>query len=94
MSTPLSPPVGELTGQIGDWEEAVGDNNKLALMAGMVASANPLPEEAPPDGEVSWQDGTTTKVPLLSAQDAIVAIGSTTEASCSDCATLLVTAAD
>ena len=58
-------PVGELTGQIGDWEEAVGDNNKRALMAGMVASDSPLSEEAPPDGEVAWQDGTTTKVPLL-----------------------------
>ena len=37
--------VGELTGQIGDWEEAVGENNKRALMAGVVASVNPLPEE-------------------------------------------------
>lgn len=40
-------PVGELTGQIGDWEEAVGDNNKRALMAGMVASVNPLSGKAP-----------------------------------------------
>ena len=86
-------PVGELTGQIGDWEEAVGDNNKRALMAGMVASATPLSEEAPSDGEVTWQDGTTTKVPLLSAQDAIVAIETTTAAPCSDCTMLLVTAA-
>ena len=84
-------PVGELTGQIGDWEEAVGDNNKRALMAGMVASVSPLSEEAPPDGEVAWQDGTTTKVPLVSAQEAIVAIESTTSAPCSDCAMLLVT---
>ena len=87
-------PVGELTGQIGDWEEAVGDNDKRALMAGMVASASPLSEVAPPDGEVSWQDGTSTKVPLLSAQDAIVAIGSTTAEPCSDCTDLLVTAAE
>src|SRR5512135_3296113 len=43
-------PVGELTAQVGDWEEAVGDNNKRALMAGMVASASPLSEDAPPDG--------------------------------------------
>lgn len=86
-------PVGELTGQIGDWEEAVGDNNKRALMAGMVASASPLPDEAPPDGEVTWQDGTTTTVPLLSAQDAIVAIESTAEAPCPDCTMLLATAA-
>jgi hypothetical protein len=84
-------PVGELTGQIGDWEEAVGDNNKRALMAGLVASANPLSDEAPPDGEVTWQDGTTTKVPLLAAQQAIVAIENTVEAPCSDCDMLLVT---
>jgi hypothetical protein len=86
--------VGDLTGQIGDWEEAVGDNNKRALMAGMVATERPLSEAAPPDGEVTWQDGTTTKVALLAAQDAIVAIESTTEAPCSDCTMLLVTAAE
>jgi hypothetical protein len=86
-------PVGELTGQIGDWEEAVGDNNKRALMAGMLASDRPLSEEAPPDGEVTWQDGTTTTVPLMSAQQAIVAIESTTEAPCADCSMLLVTEA-
>src|SRR5262245_30546814 len=61
-------PVGELTGQIGDWEAAVGDNNKRALMAGMVASANPLSDAAPPDGEVTWPDGRTTKVPVLAPQ--------------------------
>ena len=84
-------PVGDLTGQIGDWEEAVGDNNKRALMAGYVASVNPLSEEAPPDGEVTWQDGMTTTVPLLSAQSAVVAIESTTAAPCSDCVMLLIT---
>jgi hypothetical protein len=86
-------PVGELSGQIGDWEEAIGDNNKRALMAGSIASDQPLAEEAPPDGEVAWQDGTTTKVPLMSAQQAIVAVGSTTAAPCPDCAMLLVTEA-
>ena len=86
-------PVGELTGQIGDWELAVGDNNKRALMAGLVAADSPLSEEAPPDGQVAWQDGTTTKVPLLSALGAIVAIESTTSAPCPDCTMLLVTAA-
>jgi hypothetical protein len=84
-------PVGELTGQVGDWEEAVGDNNKRALMAGLIASDRPLAEDAPPDGEVTWQDGTTTKVPLMSAQQAIVAMESTTEAPCADCTMLLVT---
>ena len=84
-------PVGELTGQIGDWEEAVGDNNKRALMAGMVAVDSPLSDVAPPDGEVLWQDGSTTQVPLLSAQEALAAIGRTAAASCPDCTMLLVT---
>ena len=86
-------PVGELTGQVGDWEEAVGDNNKRALMAGLVGSVSSLSEDAPPDGEVVWHDGTTTTVPLLSANAAFVAIETTTAARCSDCAMLLVTAA-
>jgi hypothetical protein len=85
-------PVGELTGQLGDWEEAVGENNKLALMAGMVLSNGPLSEEQPPDGVVTWPDGTTTKVPLLSATQALVAIAKTTAAPCSDCQPLLVRA--
>jgi len=84
-------PVGELTGQVGDWEAAVGDNNKRALMAGLIASDRLLSEDAPPDGEVVWQDGTTTKVPLMSAQQAIGAMASTTEPPCPDCAMLLVT---
>lgn len=87
-------PIGELTGQVGDWEEAVGDNNKRALMAGLVASDRPLSEDAPPDGEVTWQDGSTTQVALMSAQEAIVAIENTTEAPCSDCTMLLATAAE
>ncbi len=87
-------PVGELTGQIGDWEEAFGDNNKRALMAGMVSSASPLSDVAPPGGEVIWQDGTTTTVPLLSAQDAVNAIQDTAAAPCSDCTMLLATAAE
>lgn len=52
-------PVGELTGQIGDWEEAVGDNNKRALMGGMVLTDSPLSDETPPDGEsdlAGWVD--------------------------------------
>ena len=60
-------------------------------MAGMVASVSPLAEDAPPDGKVTWQDGTTSKVPLMSAQQAIVAMESTTEAPCADCTMLLVT---
>jgi hypothetical protein len=85
-------PVGDLTSQIGDWEPAVGDNNKRALMAGLVLTDAIVSGALPPDGAVSWQDGTTTKVPLLSAQDALLAIGSTTSAPCLDCAPVMVSA--
>jgi len=51
VASPVTP-VGELTGQIGDWEIAVGDNNKLALMAGLLAGDG-LADEWPPDGLVT-----------------------------------------
>ena len=78
---PAVTPVGEATGQLGDWEEAVGDNNKRALMAGLIATVEPLPDDGQRDGEVTWQDGTTTRAPLIPAQGAVVAMESTTEAS-------------
>jgi hypothetical protein len=85
--------VGELTGQIGDWEIAVGDNNKMALMSGLIAAADDLSDDRPPDGLVTWPDGTTTSVALLSAKQAIAAIGSR-PTPCPDCrAPLLATAA-
>jgi hypothetical protein len=93
-SAPPIVPVGELTGQIGDWEAAVGDNNKRALMAGHVFTVAVLPGSARQDGEVSWPDGTTTRVPVMAAQDAIVAIGATAPTtSCDGCADLIATEA-
>ena len=86
-------PVGELTGQIGDWEAAVGDNNKRALYAGRVVTTSILEGGGRRDGEVLWQDGTTTRVPLISAQDAIVAIETTATSSCDDCVALVATGA-
>jgi hypothetical protein len=86
-------PVGELTGQIGDWEASVGDNNKRALMAGLVQAAVNLPSEAPPDGELRWQNGATETVRLLSAQEAISAIRADGNGDCSDCAPLQITGA-
>lgn len=83
--------VGELTGQVGDWEEAVGDNNKRALMAGLVEAAAGLPTETPRDGEVRWQDGTTTSVALISAQQALAAINAGTSGQCGDCTPLRLT---
>ena len=85
--------VGELTGQIGDWELDVGDNNKRALYAGMVEAPDGLPGEQPSDGEIRWPDGTTEAVPVLSAQQAVSAIRDTATAPCSDCTMMQITAA-
>lgn len=76
--------TGELTSQIGEWEAAVGDNNKVALMAGKVESMIDLPDDPPNRGEVKWLDGTTQGVDVLSAAAALedlVAGG----ADCGDC---------
>jgi hypothetical protein len=92
VGAPRVIPVGELTSQIGDWEPAVGDNNKRALMSGLVLTETPLSDATPPDGLVTWQDGKTTNVRLLSAQQALVAIGTTVSSACDGCAPVMVTA--
>ena len=84
--------VGELTGQVGDWELAVGDNDKRALMAGLVEADGRLPTATPPDGEVRWQDGTTASVALISAAQAVAAIRAGTSEPCGDdCTPLRIT---
>ncbi len=85
--------VGELTGQAGDWEVDVGDNNKRALYAGLVEAPDSLPSESPPDGEVRWPDGTTATVPVVSAQQAVAAIRAGASAPCGDCTAMRITAA-
>jgi hypothetical protein len=85
--------VAEQTSQVGDWELEVGENNKLALMAGMVVDNAGLAAKPPPDGEVRWQDGRTASVPLISAEQAVAAIRAGNPQPCTDCAALRITAA-
>ncbi len=84
--------VGELTSQVGDWEPAVGDNNKRALMAGLVEATAGLPAATLGDGEVRWQDGTKQTVRLISAQQAVAEIRAG-GGDCADCVPLRITAA-
>lgn len=84
--------VGELTGQEGDWEFAVGDNNKIALMSGQVHAVRALPGAVPPAGEVRWSDGSTTSLALLSADQALAQIAAAAKP-CDGCRPLRVTAA-
>lgn len=82
--------VGELTGQVGDWEPAVGDN-KMALMAGLVVADDTLAAEMPPDAEVAWADGTTAMVSVISAREAVAAIQREASGPCAGCPSLHVT---
>jgi len=86
-------PVGELTGQIGDWEAEVGDNNKRALYAGMVESGRQLSGEAPAPTEVRWEDGRTKPVRPISARQALEDLRAAGDHSCPECVPLQVTAA-
>ncbi len=84
-------PVGELTGQVGDWEEAVGGNNKPAVMAGLIEAAIDLPQEKPADGVVRWSDGATETSPLISAQEALARIkGDAGGSACLECTPLRI----
>lgn len=85
-------PVGELTSQVGDWEEANGDN-KAALFAGMVEAGAELPSTTPPDADVTFQDGSTATVPLISAVQAVTAIQATGSAPCPECRAMRITGA-
>lgn len=86
-------PVGDLTGQAGDWELAVGGNDKLALMAGLVEWTKNLPGETPPDGQILWQDGSMESVGLISAQQAISNVKSDAKGSCQECTPLQIVGA-
>ncbi|MFU8870416.1 hypothetical protein [Micromonospora sp. SL4-19] len=84
-------PVGDLTGQLGDWELANGDNNKQALLAGRVVVDGEL-AAGQTTGQVVWEDGRTQPVAVLSARDAIAQMNAVV-GDCSGCAPLQVTAA-
>ncbi|HEY0640325.1 MAG TPA: hypothetical protein VGD67_22065, partial [Pseudonocardiaceae bacterium] len=61
-------PVRLETTFAGTWEVPVGDNNKLALSAGLVEAADEvLAVPSPATAEVRWADGTTVAVPQLDA---------------------------
>ena len=85
--------VGDLTGQIGDWEAAVGDNNKPALYAGMVQAPHGLPDTPPASDKVRWLDGSSVDVQVMSAADTLAALVAAATSRCDDCQPLEVTEA-
>jgi hypothetical protein len=86
-------PVGELTGQVGDWEPGVGNNHKAALAAGLVTAQGPLPVRAPALARIEWPDGMGRDVPLLPAAEALRAVAKAGAGDCPSCTPLVVTAA-
>ncbi len=83
-------PVGELIGQIGDWEAAIGENNKVALNAGLVVTMATLPAAPQPTGTVTWDSGTTHRVPLLPADETLGQLRQTGIGDCPECVPLEV----
>ena len=81
----------QLEQQEGDWEPAVGENNKLAWLTGHLVAAGPLPD-APGRGKVldGSARGVSTKV--ISADDALAAM-TARRSSCDGCTDLRVTGA-
>ncbi|WBB70795.1 hypothetical protein [Micromonospora sp. WMMD812] len=90
--SPRFVPVGELTGQLGDWEPAHEDN-KLKLLSGQVVAAGPLPDTPRPTGEVRWVSGETKQVPLLSATATLDRLRAAGAGECPGCVPMKVTAA-
>jgi hypothetical protein len=81
-------PVGNVTGQIGDWERDRGDN-KAALMARRLVAERTLSTETPANGVVLHADGSQADVSLVSARrafDELVA----EQRDCRGCSPLLV----
>ncbi len=84
--------VGEVTSQIGQWEPAVGENNKAALIAGQVKAAGGLPTADPGRKSVRWLDGVSIEVNVLSAKKTLDDLVATSVgAKCPDCRPLLAT---
>src|ERR1035437_2640870 len=87
--------VGESTLFVGqDWGPNIdGGKAKMAWYAGLFVAATPLPSDAPPDGTIQWQDGTTHAVPVISAQQALTDMKAGGVSPCPECTPLQVTGA-
>jgi len=87
------PVAGSMTGMVGDWEESAGANNKVALAAGQLLVARPLPATAPPTAKVRWQNGTTITVKTITAAKAVERVRAEGVGGCDGCTPLSVTGA-
>ncbi|WP_406830206.1 hypothetical protein ABEG17_14585 [Pedococcus sp. KACC 23699] len=81
----------QLVRQVGDWETAVGDNDKQALLASHLTSAVALPD-ADRTGTVVDGTGHRTTTAIMSARDALASMTSH-RTDCNACTDLQVTRA-
>jgi hypothetical protein len=89
-----SPALGlgdHLEQQDGDWEPAVGENNKLAWATGHLVAVGPLPT-APGPGRVLHGSGRGVSTTVMSADDALAAM-TARRSDCGGCTDLKVTGA-
>ncbi|GES19984.1 hypothetical protein Aple_028800 [Acrocarpospora pleiomorpha] len=84
-------PVGDLTGQLGNWE-STNENGKLALLYGRVLAAAALPTAPRSTGEVVWENGASQAIPLLSAGETLKQLTAGGR-DCPECVPLEVTGA-
>jgi hypothetical protein len=85
--------VGELTSQLGSWEDA-NARNKEALAAGLVDATTSLSQERPGRREVKWVDGKKIDVEVLSARQAFDQLIASAAGECADCESIRVTDAN
>jgi hypothetical protein len=86
-------PIGELTNQVGEWEDGKGDNNKAALDAGLVVTRAPLPATPTDSADIRWDNGTSLRIRPISAADALRHITEGAMSTCASCAPLEVMSA-
>lgn len=81
----------QLVRQVGDWETAVGDNDKQALLTGHVTAASPLPD-AKGTGTVVDGAGQRMTTAVMSANDALASM-TNQQTDCHACTDLRVNGA-
>lgn len=76
--------AGDLTAG-GGWDGPNAGDQKIAFLSGAIEATSPLPANPPPPGQVTWADGTTQQVALLSAAEALEAMTHELSAGGGDC---------
>ncbi|TMB82935.1 MAG: hypothetical protein E6J39_07715 [Chloroflexi bacterium] len=84
---------GYATGQVGDWEVAMGSDGKVAVQAGALNADPELSDSVPAPAEVRWADGVARTLPLVSARDALAELRADGNGQCGDCHPLIVSGA-